>query len=76
MEKKNSKNSLPKVEKNNMNKFISIFKSRTVWSVIILFAMNGFDSVKQFITPEWIQFINALLGLAIVYFRVYPKQEF
>ena len=62
---------------NQINKnMLQYLKSRAVWTVIILFIINGVTGVKEFIPVNLLPIIDAILGLMIVYFRVRPKQNF
>ena len=61
-----------------MNNIINtdLFKSRTVWSVILLALFNGVDSVKAQVPANWQPYITPLLLLANVYFHTNPKVKF
>lgn len=50
--------------------FLKIFKSRTVWTVIVIFVINGVQSITAYIPVEWLPLVNGLLGIAAIYFRV------
>ena len=55
---------------------MKIFKSRTVWTIIILFIVNGIQGIHSYIPTDIMPIVNALLGLAAIYFRVKPKVDF
>ena len=54
----------------------SIFKSRTVWVVILLFVINGIEGIREFIPAGLLPFIDGVLGILAIYFRVKPKATF
>ncbi|MDP3795073.1 MAG: hypothetical protein Q8R13_04045 [bacterium] len=58
------------------SKFLQIFKSRTVWTLIAMFAINGFAAVQEEMPREYLPVINAVVMAAGIYFRVYPRQRF
>lgn len=53
--------------------FKKIFSSRTVWVIIILFIINGITGIREFIPANLLPVIDAILGIAAIYFRVSPK---
>ncbi len=59
-----------------MSKILSAIKSRTVWTIIGLVILNGVPSVTGLLPAGWLPYVNDLLGLLAVYFRVNPKQQF
>ncbi len=61
---------------NFFKKLIQSLGSRTVWSVIVLFIVNGIEGIREFISVDWLPFIDGILGMAIVYFRANPRVKF
>lgn len=59
-----------------MNKFKQVFKSRTFWTLVVLFVVNGVASVHDFIPTSVLPSLEAVLGLATVYFHVNPSQNY
>ena len=53
--------------------FKKVFSSRTVWVIIVLFLVNGVSGIREFIPEGLLPVIDAVLGLAAVYFRVAAK---
>lgn len=53
-----------------------ILSSRTVWTIIILFVINGVTGIREFIPEAWLPAIDGGLALIAIYFRVKPKVEF
>ncbi len=54
-------------------KFLSGLKSRTVWTIIVLVVINGVPTVKDLLPPEWLPYVDTILGLLAWHFRVNPK---
>lgn len=54
----------------------SLLKSRQFWTIVVIFVVNGFASIKEMIPAGWLIWVDALLGVLAVYFRVYPRQGF
>ena len=50
-----------------------ILSSRTVWVIIVLFIINGVTGIREFIPANLLPAIDAVLGLAAIYFRIQPK---
>jgi len=51
------------------------FKSRTVWMVVILFLIGGFEAITNFIPGSILTIVMAVLSALAIYFRVNPKQK-
>ena len=56
-----------------MNKIITSLRSRTVWTVVLMFLVGGIESIAQFIPDNIETLILALLGVAAGYFRMNPR---
>ncbi len=61
---------------NFFEKLIQSLGSRTVWSVIVLFIVNGFEGIREFLPTGFLPYIDGILGMLIVYFRANPKVKF
>jgi hypothetical protein len=48
----------------------NIFKSRTFWTSVLLFAFNGFSAISGSIPDTYSVPINFVLGALITYFHV------
>ena len=59
-----------------MDKIKEILSSRTVWTTIIIFVINGVSGIREFIPADALPLIDAALGLAAIYFRISPKIGF
>ena len=59
-----------------MEKVKLALKSRTVWTIIVLFVINGVEGIKGYIPVDWLPLINGLLSIAAIYFKVKPSQRY
>ncbi|KKN17883.1 hypothetical protein LCGC14_0961420 [marine sediment metagenome] len=57
-------------------KLLGILKSRQMWTVLLLFVINGVDGIRELISPSFLTLLDSVLGFLVIYFRVKPKQEF
>lgn len=55
---------------------LKILKSRTVWTIIALFVVNGVAGITDMIPSAYLPYVNGFLGVMAVYFRISPKQQF
>ena len=53
----------------------NILKSRTVWTIILLFIINGVSGIRDLIPAGILPIIDALLSILAIYFRIAPKAE-
>ena len=53
-----------------MNKIITGFRSRTVWTIIATIVLNGVPSVTGMLPQEYLPLVNTLLGALAIHFRV------
>lgn len=57
-----------------IKKILSALKSRTFWTVVVLFLVSGVDGIRETI-PEGLQLpIDGFLTILAGYFRVNPRQ--
>lgn len=56
-----------------VNKIITALKSRTVWTIIALFIINGITGIDEYTPETFDNIVNPLLSLAAIYFRLNPK---
>lgn len=56
-----------------MNKFYKALRSRTVWTVVALFVVGGFESVQNLLPADAVKPLEVVLTLLAGYFRVNPK---
>jgi len=55
---------------------MKLFKSRTVWTIIALFIINGMTGIKSFIPAYWLPLVNGVLGILAIYFRADQRVDF
>ena len=56
-----------------MDKVKLALKSRTVWTVVVLFIIHGVTGVHDSIPVAVQPVVDAVLSLLAIYFRVNPK---
>jgi len=59
-----------------LGRIFTIFKSRTVWTIIVLFSINGIAGIREFIPSLWLPAIDGVLAILAIYFRAKPRIEF
>ena len=59
-----------------MRKILSYLKSRTVWTIVVIFIINGVSGIKEYIPANWLPLVNGILGILAIYFRVKPRQDY
>jgi hypothetical protein len=50
--------------------------SRTFWTVVVIFVLNGFNGIHGMIPAGWVLPLDTVLGLLAVYFKVNPSQNY
>ena len=50
-------------------------KSRTVWTIIVLFVINGVEGIRGVIPANVLPIVDAVLSVLAIYFRVKPQAE-
>jgi hypothetical protein len=58
-----------------MQKIKLALVSRTVWVVVALFIFHGFTGVHDMLPANITAFIDPVLSLLAIYFRVSPQAE-
>lgn len=59
-----------------MKKISKLLKSRTAWTVVIMFIINVVAAYHDSIPKDFVGLVDALLSVLAVYFHANPKQEF
>jgi len=59
-----------------MNKILNYLKSRTVWTILVLFLINGIQGIRNFIPANWLPLIDGILSILAIYFRIDQRQDF
>jgi hypothetical protein len=53
-----------------------ILKSRTVWTIVIMFILGGVQAIQGSLEPQLFLFIQGALTLLAGYFKVNPSQSY
>lgn len=56
-----------------MKKILMALKSRTVWTVVVLFLVSGVQGIQDLLPASAVVPIQGLLTFLVAYFRVTPK---
>ena len=59
-----------------MYKIGQALKSRTFWTLVLMFIINGISGVREQINPGWLTTIDSVLGILAAYFHVNPSQNY
>lgn len=54
--------------------FLKALKSRTVWTVVVLFIFSGLEGVRETVGADWARLVDGLLSFMAIYFRVNAKE--
>ena len=57
-------------------KLVKAISSRTNWTILATFVVNGVPMIRGFIPAQWLPLVDAVLGLLALYFHMNPKQNF
>ena len=53
-----------------------ILKSRTFWTIVVLFLVSGVTAIKAFIPTSLQPVVDLVLSALAVYFHVNPSQDY
>ncbi len=59
-----------------MQKILQVLKSRTFWTLVAMFIINGVAGVHDRLPTEWITTVDGILSIAAVYFHVNPQRNY
>jgi len=59
-----------------MKKLSLALKSRTVWTILALFVLNGLPAVTNMLPETWLPTVNITLTVLAMYFKVNPSQNY
>ena len=59
-----------------MFKLAQVLKSRTFWTLVVMFIINGITGIREHINPGWLTTIDAILGIVATYLHVNPSQNY
>lgn len=54
----------------------SLLKSRTFWTLVVMFAYNGFAAISSQLSPDLTLIVNFVLGSFATYFHISPSQNY
>lgn len=54
----------------------TLLKSRTVWTVFAMFIIGGFTSVQDSIPAEALPYVQGVLTMMAMYFKLNPSQRY
>ncbi|MDI6788487.1 MAG: hypothetical protein QME51_08965 [Planctomycetota bacterium] len=52
---------------------LKFLRSRTVWTIVVLFIVNGFEGVRELLPGNWLPTVDFFLSAAAIYFRMNPR---
>ena len=53
-----------------------MFKSRTFWTLVVMFVVNGVSAIHSSIPANLMPLIDGILGIATIYFKMNPSQQY
>lgn len=59
-----------------MDKLKMLLKSRTFWTIVVLFLTGGFQAITNYLPAEVYLFITGGLALLASYFKISPSQKY
>lgn len=59
-----------------MDTIKKVLKSRTTWTLVALIAVNVIPAVSNLIPGQFLPLANAILGLAVLFFKFNPSQYY
>lgn len=59
-----------------MSKIALALKSRTVWTVVVLFLVNGVGAIHGYIPAGYLPLVDGILGILAIYFKLSPSQQY
>ena len=51
-------------------------KSRTVWTIVLMFVIGGIEAISSFIPEAVVTPLLGFLGFLAVYFKLNPSQRY
>ncbi len=59
-----------------MIKLKQTLKSRTFWTLVVLFLVNGITAIHGSIPSSILPLVDGILGILTVYFHINPSQDY
>ncbi len=50
-------------------------KSRTIWTVVLLFLLGGLGNIEGFMSNDIYTLLSGVLTVLVIYFRSHPKVD-
>ncbi|MCF7843894.1 hypothetical protein K9M47_03275 [Candidatus Gracilibacteria bacterium] len=55
---------------------MKIFKSRTFWTIFVMFIASGMQALEPFLAPDAFIALQAILSVFASYFKANPSQTY
>ncbi len=59
-----------------MSKIKLALNSRTFWSIVVLFLINGVSAIHSYIPSAALPLVDGLISILAVYYHVNPSQNY
>jgi hypothetical protein len=59
-----------------MNKVKLALGSRTFWTIVVLFLVNGVSAIHSSIPAQYLPIVDGVISILAVYFHVTPSQNY
>lgn len=59
-----------------MSKFSLTLKSRTFWTIVVLFLVNGVTAIHSSIPVDALPLVDGFLSILGIYFHVNPSKNY
>lgn len=59
-----------------MDKLKLALKSKTVGVIVVLFFINGLEGVRNLIPPQYLPWIDGILGVLAIWWKLHPSQNY
>lgn len=59
-----------------MKQIPKALKSRTVWTLVVMFVIGGVEGIREAIPPQYLDVVFGVLGLVAGYFKLNPSQKY
>jgi len=60
----------------SVNKVKQVVSSKTNWTILVLFLINGMGAIQEYIPEDARPLVNGILAILAIYFRSNPKVDF
>jgi hypothetical protein len=59
-----------------MEKIKLALSSRTFWAIVVLFIFNGITAIRNAVPPEYQVYVDGVLSLGAIYYKLNPSQQY